>query len=83
MTSPKATVRAQNRQTAYTVRKALVRTKGLSVSDVRVIAKEGAVSVLGTVPDNSQVALAGTTAAAVLHVPSVSNHLTVRYPDCG
>jgi hypothetical protein len=31
-------------------------------------------------PDNSQVALAGTTAAAVPHVRSVSNHLTVRHP---
>jgi hypothetical protein len=39
MISPNATVRAQNRQTAHAVRKALVRTKGLSVSDIRVIAK--------------------------------------------
>jgi osmotically-inducible protein OsmY len=83
MTSSKATVRAQNRQTAYAVRKALVRTKGLSVSDISVVAKGDAVSLLGTVPDNSQVALAGITAAAVPHVRSVSNHLSVRYPGGG
>lgn len=83
MTSSTATVRAQNRQTAYAVRKALVRTKGLSVSDISVVVKGGAVSLLGTVPDNSQVALAGTTAAAVPHVRSVSNYLTVRYPGGG
>ena len=83
MTSPKATVRAQNRQTAHAVRKALVRTKGLSVGDISVVAKGGAVSLLGTVPDNSQVALAGTTAAAIPHVQSVSNYLTVRYPGGG
>ena len=83
MASSKATVRAQNRQTAYAVRKALVRTKGLSVSDISVVAKGGAVSLLGTVPDNSQAALAGTTAAAIPHVQSVSNYLTVRYPGGG
>jgi hyperosmotically inducible protein len=83
MTSSKATVRAQNRQTAHAVRKALARTKGLSVGDISVVAKGDAVSLLGSVPDNSQVALAGTTAAAVPHVRSVSNHLTVRYPGGG
>jgi hyperosmotically inducible protein len=75
MTSSKATVRAQNRQTAYAVRKALVRTKELAVGDISVVAKGDAVSLLGTVADNSQVALAGKTAVAVPHVRSVSNYL--------
>lgn len=80
MTPTKEIVRAQNRRTAHAVRKALARTQALSTVDINVVAKGGKVSLFGTVSDHSQISLAGTAAATVPDVESVSNGLTVRYP---
>jgi len=79
-TSSKAAMRAENRQTVRSVRRALDRTKGLQVSDIGVSAKAGAVALSGSVPDASQIALAGSVAAAAPSVKSVNNQLTVRFP---
>jgi hyperosmotically inducible periplasmic protein len=73
-------MRAENWRTFLLVRGALGRTRGLAVSDIRVIAKAGEVSLSGTVPDTSQIALAGAAAAEAPSVKTVNNQLTVRIP---
>ena len=78
MQPSKAEMRAENRHTAAVVRRTLERTKGLDVSDIRVRARAGSVSLSGTVPDATQIATAGSAAGAVPGVKSVDNHLTPR-----
>ena len=78
MSSSKAVMKAADRQTARGVRRVLTRTKGLPALDIRVFAKAGAVTLVGTVPDSSQIDLASTVAAAAPNVKSVRNLLTVR-----
>ncbi|WP_254067656.1 BON domain-containing protein [Burkholderia sp. L27(2015)] len=78
MSSSKKMMKAADRQTAHDVRRVLTRTKGLPAIDIRVFAKSGAITLVGTVPDSSQIELAGTAAAAAPNVKSVRNLLTVR-----
>jgi hyperosmotically inducible periplasmic protein len=70
-------VRAENRALAKSVRQALAHTKGLSSSGINVIAKSGAVTLVGTVPDQSQIGLAEATAKNVSGVMSLKNNLTL------
>lgn len=70
-------VRAENRALAKSVRQALAHTKGLVSSGINVIAKSGAVTLTGTVPDQPQISLAETTAQGVSGVTSVKNNLTL------
>jgi hyperosmotically inducible periplasmic protein len=76
-TSVKAEKKA-NRQLGHKVRAALAKAKGLDVSSIAVRAKGGAVTLTGTVPDQGQIDLAGTTAKGVAGVASVSNKLNVQ-----
>jgi hyperosmotically inducible protein len=70
-------MRAANRALAKSVRQALNHTKGLVSSSINVNAKSGAVTLSGTVPDQTQIALAETTAKSVSGVMSVKNNLTL------
>lgn len=72
--------KAANRALSRKVRAALAKDKNLSVTDVNVRAKDGAVTLQGTVPDQSQIDRAAEIAKGVAGVGSVKNALTVRAP---
>ncbi|MDE1182559.1 BON domain-containing protein [Paraburkholderia sp.] len=76
-TSAKAT-KSANRALAKNVRRALSKTKGLSVSNIVVRARSGAVTLEGSVPEQAQADLATTAAQGVSGVTSVKNALTIR-----
>ncbi|WP_207000419.1 BON domain-containing protein [Trinickia mobilis] len=71
-------MRAANRELQKKVRQALIHTKGLNASGIAVRASNGAVTLQGWVPEQSQVALAMQAANGVPGVTSVICHLTVR-----
>lgn len=70
------TQRAANRQLAKNVRQALARTKSLNIVNVTVRAKQGVVTLQGSMPDNNQIEQAAKVASAVSGVASVKNDLT-------
>ncbi|CAB3705477.1 BON domain-containing protein [Paraburkholderia rhynchosiae] len=70
--------KAANRSLARKVRSTLAKTKGVSVANINVRARGGAVTLAGTVPDQSQVDVATQAAQGVAGVTSVKNALTVR-----
>ncbi|AFT89674.1 BON domain-containing protein [Paraburkholderia phenoliruptrix] len=70
--------KAANRALGRKVRSALAKTKGVSVANISVRARGGAVTLAGTVPDQSQIDLATQAAQGVAGVTSVKNALTVR-----
>ncbi|MFM0220729.1 BON domain-containing protein [Paraburkholderia dipogonis] len=74
----KSAIRAQNRQLSKAVRHALYATKGLTSSNIAVLVKGGVVSLVGTVPDSSQIQLAGDAAKRVPQVQSVDNRLVLE-----
>lgn len=69
--------RTANRKLQRAVLQALGKTKGLSAANITVRANNGAVSLQGGVPDQSQIDLAARVAAAVPGVTSVKNALTL------
>ncbi|OAJ52549.1 BON domain-containing protein [Paraburkholderia ginsengiterrae] len=76
-TSTKAT-KAADRALGRKVRSALSKTKGLSVANITVRSRSGAVTLAGTVPEQSQVDIATQAAQGVAGVTSVKNALTIR-----
>jgi hyperosmotically inducible periplasmic protein len=70
--------KAANKQLAKNVRRALAKTKGLTSTDITTIAKGGAVTLEGTVPDAAQIDKATEAAKGVAGVTSVKNALTIR-----
>jgi hyperosmotically inducible periplasmic protein len=60
------------------VRKALAKDKAVDVTNVNVRARNGAVALLGTVPEQGQVDAATQAAQGVAGVTSVSNGLTIK-----
>lgn len=70
--------KAANRALQRSVRKTLSRTKGLSVNNITVRARSGAVTLEGSVPEQPQVDLATQAAQGVPGVTSVKNALTIR-----
>jgi hyperosmotically inducible protein len=84
MAAPSAkTVKKENRQLGRKVRGALAKAQGISVSNISVRARGGAVTLTGSVPDQGQVDKAGDVAKGVDGVTSVSNKLTVVVPSGG
>jgi hyperosmotically inducible protein len=75
---PSKADKAANRALGRKVRGALSKTKGLSVANVTVRARGGAVTLEGSVPEQQQVDLATQTAQGVAGVTSVKNALTVH-----
>jgi osmotically-inducible protein OsmY len=74
----KASIRLQNRQLSKAVRRALYSTKGLNASNIAVLVKAGMVSLVGTVPVESQISIAGDVAKRVPQVAAVDNRLIVE-----
>lgn len=70
--------KAANRALGRKVRAALARNKDISVSNITVRARDGAVVLQGTVPDQSQIDKATDVAKGVSGVTSVKNALTIR-----
>jgi osmotically-inducible protein OsmY len=83
-TDSAATAKAQKSATKKTdrklgndVRKALAKAQGFDVSNVFVKARNGAVTLTGSVPDGSQISQAEEVAKGVAGVKSVSNKITL------
>jgi hyperosmotically inducible periplasmic protein len=74
--SPSA--RKADRALGRSVRRAIDKAQGVDVSKIFVKARNGAVTLSGTVPDAAQIPLASTVAQSVKGVASVSNALTVQ-----
>jgi osmotically-inducible protein OsmY len=74
----KSAARAANRQLEKKVRRALAHMKGLNASGIAVRARDGAVTLQGWVPEQSQLQLALRTAQGVPGVVSVNDQLTIR-----
>lgn len=70
--------RSANRALGRKVRAALARDRNISVSNITVRAKDGAVILQGSVPDSSQIQRATDVAKGVDGVTSVRNALTIR-----
>ncbi|MBB3258562.1 osmotically-inducible protein OsmY [Paraburkholderia bannensis] len=70
--------KAANRALSRKVRAALAKDKDISVANITVRAKDGAVILEGTVPEQSQVDHATDVAKGVPGVTSVKNALTIR-----
>jgi hyperosmotically inducible periplasmic protein len=69
--------KAANRKLQKDVVRVLARTKGLSVANITVRANNGAVTLEGAVPEQSQIDLATNAAKGVPGVSSVKNALTL------
>lgn len=70
--------RAANRALSRKVRAALAKDKNISVANITVRAKDGAIVLQGTVPEQGQVDHAAEVAKGVAGVTSVKNALTIR-----
>ncbi|MEM5383630.1 BON domain-containing protein [Paraburkholderia phymatum] len=73
--SGKAT--SADKKLARDVRKALAKTPNFNVSNVYVKARDGVVTLSGSVPDGPQIEQAADVTKGVPGVTSVSNHLTL------
>src|SRR5262249_7968980 len=76
-TSDAKAVKQANRRLARDVRRALAKAQGFDVSNVFVRARDGNVTLTGTVPESGQVARAAEIAQGVAGVKSVSNKATL------
>ncbi|SKC69036.1 BON domain-containing protein [Paraburkholderia hospita] len=76
--SQAATSKSADRALQKRVRAALAKDKGVTVSNITVRARAGAVMLQGTVPDQDEIDRAGDVAKGVTGVTSVKNSLTVR-----
>jgi hyperosmotically inducible protein len=73
----KKMMRKEDRALAANVRRHLDRSH-VPTADITILARAGAVYLVGTVADASQIPVAGDTAGQVEGVKSVKNNLTVR-----
>jgi hyperosmotically inducible periplasmic protein len=80
MASSAKEVRKANRLMSKRVRTVLVKVKGLDSTAIVVIAKGSVVTLGGSVPDASQIALAMSAAQGVQGVTQVNNRLTIKAP---
>jgi osmotically-inducible protein OsmY len=78
-----ATGRKANRELRRQVYSAIAKHKEISAGNISVVAKDGAVTLNGTVTDSSQVGKVADIAKAVPGVVSVTNKLTVEKPFGG
>jgi hyperosmotically inducible periplasmic protein len=74
----KQAMKKADRALSHKVRAALAKAKGVSAANIEVRARDGAVTLEGTVPDQTQVDKATTVAQGVAGVSSVKNALTVK-----
>ncbi|HEY1610011.1 MAG TPA: BON domain-containing protein [Paraburkholderia sp.] len=71
--------RMANRKLATAVRRALSKTQGVDATNVIVRARNGDITLLGTVSDPTQIDKAGQAAQGVDGVNSVTNKLALRH----
>ncbi|QCP51088.1 BON domain-containing protein [Trinickia violacea] len=69
--------RAANRQLSKQVMATLYKHKGMDWADVIAVARSGKITLVGMVPNQAQIDLAGKVAGSVAGVTSVTNNLTV------
>jgi hyperosmotically inducible periplasmic protein len=81
--SAPATAKKTNRALRRQVYSAIVKHKEISAGNISVVAKDGAVTLNGTVTDASQVGTVADIAKGVPGVTSVTNKLTVQKPFGG
>jgi len=74
----KKQMRADNRALSKAVRRSLTKTKGLDTSGITVLSQRGKLTLDGSVPDASQIQLAGNAASATHGVTQVDNRLIIR-----
>ena len=74
----KKQMRAADRMLARAVRKSLTKVKGLDSSAITVLARDGKVTLDGTVPDENEVLSAVQAATATQGVTTVDNRLSMR-----
>ncbi|ASW01890.1 BON domain-containing protein [Paraburkholderia aromaticivorans] len=72
--------RVQNHVVQKNVRHALTASKGLNSSGISILAKDGVVTLLGSAPDEKQIARAVTVAQSAAGVQRVDNRLKVFQP---
>jgi hyperosmotically inducible protein len=70
-------IRDANRKLQHAIRVELNKRK-VDISNIRILARNGDVTLVGTVKDDRQIALAGNTAETVPGVKSLQNNLTLR-----
>jgi hypothetical protein len=70
--------RTANRKLGYAVRRAIGRVQGVDVSRLIVRSRDGDITLLGSMPDQSQVDKAAEAAKGVAGVKSVTNDLSVH-----
>jgi osmotically-inducible protein OsmY len=75
-----ATGRKANRALRRQVYSAISKSKEISAGNISVVAKDGAVTLSGTVTDASQIGKVAEIAKGVPGVTSVTNKLTVEKP---
>lgn len=73
----KKAARAADRHLAAAVRKALVKAGGVDASHISVLAKSGAITLAGSVPEAAQIERAQQQASQVAGVSGVTNRLTL------
>jgi len=71
-------MKAANRALQRQVRSALSKTRGISVANITVRARDGAVTLQGSVPEQAQSDRATEVAKGVAGVTSVRNALSIR-----
>jgi hyperosmotically inducible periplasmic protein len=71
-------IRAENRRLEKAVVRSLLHTKGLSATNILVVARSGVVTLAGFVPDAAQIELAVSTTRTVDGVKDVRENLVVR-----
>jgi hyperosmotically inducible periplasmic protein len=71
-------MRAENRKLQKAVVRSLSHTKGLSASNILVVARGGVVTLAGSVPDAAQIELAVSATRTVDGVKDVKENLVVR-----
>lgn len=75
---PSKSQRTANRKLGYAVRRAIGKAQGIDVSNITVRSRNGDITLLGSVPDQSQIDKAGEIAKGVPGVKSVTNKLSVQ-----
>ncbi|MBB4519715.1 osmotically-inducible protein OsmY [Paraburkholderia fungorum] len=80
-TNSASSVRVTDTTLRRQVKAALKKTQGLTAYDIAVRAKNGQVTLQGSVKNQAQIDLAGKVASGVQGVASVKNSLTVNRPN--
>jgi hyperosmotically inducible protein len=79
-TASKKQMRKEDRALARSVKNALRKVKGIDVANVRVISRDGVVSIIGNVREQAQIDAATAAASKVAGVKRLDNQLAVGDP---